>query len=320
MTQSATHPHLPHLELSRVLGIVFGLAVVVGGVIGSGIMRAPGVVALGIRSEPLTLLFWAGGGALAMLTAMPLVEAGASVPRAGGSYPIATRAFGRAAGFMTGWLTWLQFAASNAFISVVFAEYVQRLGFATALPKGIIAAGLIVAVAAINWTGTRISGASQSIASAVKGGAFLLVAGVLFLSPRAPAGFHPAVVHPALVGAAAVSAVIMAVRVIYQTYAGWDGAIYFSEEVDRPERNVGPGHVHGHRPRHSHLSAGQRRHVPCSLARTDRRLATGGGGRDQGLPRNGGQHRDHRHRRSFAGRHRQSADHGRFADHVSHGR
>ena len=238
MTDPAAHAHQPHLQLSRVLGIVFGLAVVVGGVIGSGIMRAPGVVALGLHNEPLTLLFWAAGGAFAMLTAMPLVEAGASVPRAGGSYPIATRAFGPATGFMTGWLTWLQYAASNAFISVVFAEYVQRLGFATALPKSVIAVGLILAVAALNWTGTKISGASQSIASAIKGGAFVLVAAVLFISPRAPAGFHPTAVHPALVGAAALSAVVMAIRVIYQTYAGWDGAIYFSEEVHRPERNV----------------------------------------------------------------------------------
>jgi len=230
---------VPHHQLSRVLGIVFGLAVVVGGVIGSGIMRAPGVVALGVHSVPLTLLFWLVMGGVAMLTAMPLVEAGASVPKAGGSYPIATRAFGPMAGFMTGWLTWLQYAASNAFISVVFAEYVQRLGFLTSLPKSAIAVGLILVVAAINWTGTKISGASQSIASAVKGGAFLLVAAVLFLSPRAPADFHPAVaVQAPLVGAAALSAVIMAIRVIYQTYAGWDGAIYFSEEVHRPEQNV----------------------------------------------------------------------------------
>jgi APA family basic amino acid/polyamine antiporter len=239
MTEPAAHPHHSHFQLSRVLGIVFGLAVVVGGVIGSGIMRAPGVVALGVRSEPLTLLLWLAGGAFSMLTAMPLVEAGASVPRAGGSYPIASRAFGPAAGFMTGWVTWLQYAASNAFISVVFAEYVQRLGFATALPKGVIAAGLILAMAAVNWTGTKISGASQGVASGVKGAAFLVVAAVLFFSPRAPPGFHPVgAVHPALAGAAAVSAVIMAIRVIYQTYAGWDGAIYFSEEVHRPEQNV----------------------------------------------------------------------------------
>jgi APA family basic amino acid/polyamine antiporter len=30
----------------------------------------------------------------------------------------------------------------------------------------------------------------------------------------------------------------MAVRLIYQTYAGWDAAIYFSEEVQRPDRNI----------------------------------------------------------------------------------
>jgi APA family basic amino acid/polyamine antiporter len=30
----------------------------------------------------------------------------------------------------------------------------------------------------------------------------------------------------------------MAIRLIYQTYAGWDAAIYFSEEVHRPDRNV----------------------------------------------------------------------------------
>ena len=238
MTDAHTHPTHGHGQLSRVLGIVFGLAVVVGGIIGSGIMRAPGVVALGIHSVPMTLLFWAVGGGVALLTAMPLVEAGASIPKAGGSYPIATRAFGPATGFMTGWLTWLQLTASNAFISVVFGEYVHRLGLATALPTSVLAVGLIAATAAINLTGTRISGASQSVASAIKGGAFLLVAAVLFMSPRAPAGFHAAAIHPIATGAAAVSAIIMAIRVIYQTYAGWDAAIYFSEEVNSPNRNV----------------------------------------------------------------------------------
>ena len=225
-------------RLSRVLGIVFGLAVVVGGVIGSGIMRAPGVVALGVHSVPLTLLLWTAGGGVAFLTAMPLVEAGASVPRAGGSYPIATRAFGPTAGFMTGWLTWLQYTASNAFIAVVFGEYVHRLGLAGGLSKSALAVGLIAATTAVNWTATRVSGGSQSVASAIKGGAFLLVAAILFISPRAPAGFHPAALHPLAVGAAGVSAAIMAIRVIYQTYAGWDGAIYFSEEVHNPQRNV----------------------------------------------------------------------------------
>jgi basic amino acid/polyamine antiporter, APA family len=236
MSENEHRGGAPHLR--RVLGLVFGLAVVVGGIIGSGIMRAPGVVALGLHSVPLTLLLWAAVGGVAMVTAMPLVEAGAEIPRAGGSYPIAARAFGPTAGFMTGWLTWLQYTASNAFISVVFAEYVHRLGLAGGVPKAVLAVGLIAVMTGVNLTATRVSGASQSIASAIKGGAFLLVAVILFLSPRAPASFHPAQVHAALAGAAAVNAVVMAVRVVYQTYAGWDAAIYFGEEVQDAGRNV----------------------------------------------------------------------------------
>ena len=222
-------------SLLRVLGLVFGLAVVVGGVIGSGIMRAPGVVALGLSSPPLILLAWALGGGVAMLAAMPLVEAGSSVPMAGGPYPIAERAFGPTVGFLTGWLGWLQYTASNAFIAVVFGEYVHRLGFAERLSTGVLASGLILAVAAINWIGTRVSGASQSLASALKGAAFLVLVLVLFLSPRSAA--PPPALH-ALAAAGTVGAIVMAIRVIYQTYAGWDAAIYFSEEVDRPDRNV----------------------------------------------------------------------------------
>ncbi len=221
-------------SLLRVLGLVFGLAVVVGGMVGSGIMRAPGVVAQGLTSPALILLAWAVGGVVAMLSAMPLVEAGASVPRAGGAYSIAERAFGPTTGFLTGWVVWLQYAASNAFIAVVFGEYVHRLGIAAGVSNSVLACGLIAVVGAINWAGTRVSGASQSLGSAIKGGAFLLLVIVLFASPRAAAVAVPN--HMAAVGA--IGAVVMAIRVIYQTYAGWDAAIYFSEEVHRPDRNV----------------------------------------------------------------------------------
>jgi APA family basic amino acid/polyamine antiporter len=198
-------------------------------------MRAPGMVAQAFTTTPLILAAWAVGGLVTLLAAMPLVEAGASVPLAGGPYPIAERAFGRTAGFFTGWIGWLQYAASSAFIASVFGEYVHRLGFLPGVTTNLIACGLIVAVAAINWTGTRVSGASQSLASAIKGGAFLILTVVLFASPRAPAA---SVAPHAVAAVTSFGAAVMAVRLIYQTYAGWDGAIYFSEEVHRPDRNV----------------------------------------------------------------------------------
>ena len=188
MTDHRT-PHAPS-SLLRILGLVFGLAVVVGGMVGSGIMRAPGVVAKGITSPPLILLAWAVGGVFALVSAMPLVEAGASVPMAGGPYPIARRAFGPTVAFLVGWISWLQYVASNAFIAVVFGEYVHRLGMAPSLSTATLGMGLIGAVALINCLGTRFSGTSQSLASAVKGGAFIVLTAILFASPHAPQRIH----------------------------------------------------------------------------------------------------------------------------------
>ncbi len=234
---SEHHRPLAPPTLLRVLGLAFGLAAVVGGMVGSGIMRAPGVVAKGIVSPPLILLAWAIGGAIALLSAMPLVEAGASVPMAGGPYPITRRAFGPTAAFLAGWISWLQYVASSAFISVVFGEYVHRLGMAPGVPTSGLAVGLLATVALVNCLGTRFSGSSQSLASAIKGGAFVILAIILFLSRQAPPS-PAAIDHGSLRGLSGVAAVVMAIRVIYQTYAGWDAAIYFSEEVHRPDRNV----------------------------------------------------------------------------------
>ena len=46
-------------KLLRVLGLGFGLAVVVGGVVGQGILRGPGIVAAAVPHETLILVFLA---------------------------------------------------------------------------------------------------------------------------------------------------------------------------------------------------------------------------------------------------------------------
>ena len=190
-------PHTVQARLLRIFGLGFGLAVVLGGVIGSGIMRNPGVVAAGFPRPFLVLLAWLGGGMVVAIDAMSTVELGAALPQAGGPYPLATRAFGRFGGFVVGWADWLQLAISTGFITVAFGEYVQRLGWFTALNPGVIAIGLVLACGAVNWIGAKASGLSQDIGSAIKGvGLVILVAVlVIFHHKGAPAAAPPAAVH-----------------------------------------------------------------------------------------------------------------------------
>ncbi|HEX5239351.1 MAG TPA: amino acid permease [Sphingomicrobium sp.] len=223
-------------ELLRILGIGFGLAVVVGGIVGQGIMRTPGIVAGALPSEAWVLGAWAAGGLLILIDACATVELGASVPRSGGPYVFAARAFGPTAGAMLGWADALNYILGMSYVSVVFAEYAQRLGIAATLPTGALAVLLIAILGAINWTGTRTSGRSQIVGTALKGVGLSLLVFVLWLTP-ARTGAAPSLVH-ALPPLLTVAAIGIAMRAVAITYGGWNAAVYCSEEMCQPERNI----------------------------------------------------------------------------------
>jgi len=221
-------------RLQRLFGLGFGLAVVIGGVIGSGIMRNPGVVAAGFGSAPLILLAWLGGGLFVLIDAMPIVELGSAVPEAGGPYPLAARALGPQLGFLVGWADWLQMAISTGFITVAFGEYVHRLGLLPQLSAGQLAICLVLTCGAINWIGAKAGGASQDIGSAIKAVGLVILVGALLLAHPQAVSTTPPPLPPAFTWAAAA----VALRAIYGAYGGWHSAVYFSEEVHEPQRNV----------------------------------------------------------------------------------
>ena len=96
-SRSLTSPHTG--QLRRLLGLGFGLAVIVGSTIGVGILRTPGLVAGHLHSASAILVVWMVGGLYTLLGAVCLAELGTMVPQAGGYYVYARRAFGDWVGF-----------------------------------------------------------------------------------------------------------------------------------------------------------------------------------------------------------------------------
>src|SRR5947209_8657794 len=114
-------------RLLRVLGVSFGLAVTIGGVIGMGILRTPGEVASELPRTWLFIGVWLVRGLYALLGTISVAELGAMIPRSGGFYIFARRAFGPYAGFVIGWSDWLSTCGTTAAVAHVIGEYTTAL-------------------------------------------------------------------------------------------------------------------------------------------------------------------------------------------------
>lgn len=220
-------------SLLRILGVVFGVAAVVGGMVGQGILRQPGIVAGAVSSTELILFLWFCGALVAGIGAFAYVELGTAIPCAGGPYDFVRRAFGELPGVIAGWTGWLITTSAQAFMSTVVAEYLHRLDVWPGVPTPLLAIMVLALFWALNWTSTRISGDSQIIFSAAKGIGLIALVILLFSHPGSPAPASQPV--GAAVGIAGLA---IAMRAVINTYAGWEDTVYHCEEIQRPERTL----------------------------------------------------------------------------------
>ena len=82
-------------KLLKLLGVGFGIAVTVGGTIGTGILRKPGPIAANLGDPSLIMLVWVLVSLYAFLGVLCTIELGVSVPRAGAWYVYARQSFWR---------------------------------------------------------------------------------------------------------------------------------------------------------------------------------------------------------------------------------
>ena len=237
-------------SLERRLGPFDAAAIVVSNVIGGGILFVPIIVA-GLISDARAILFvWALGGALAFAGAMAYAELAALRPRAGGEYVYLRDAYGPAAGFLSGWTSFVAgFSGAIAASAIALADYTGRFVPAAAdatplltvpipliplivSPKTLVALTAIVVLtlstfAASGWdawcrTRWRRSRCRRSSCSCCSA------------SPS-DAAMRRRSWHQ---GTSGSTAILLALIPIMFTYSGWNAGAYVAEEVRDPERNV----------------------------------------------------------------------------------
>ncbi len=225
-------------QLLKLLGLGFGVAVTVGGTIGTGILRKPGQIAALIGEPWIIMLLWLAVGIYAILGVLCAIELAVSMPQAGSWYVYAKRAFGNYFGFVTGITSWFGTVAALGFGAYTMSEYIGLL-----LPNTVdfiqfIAIFLLIILTLFHWLGTKSAGKSQEILALIKGLGLLLFVIVCFIFGSNPTGAEVNQVVTNTVIPMTIVSVIGALQAIFYTYDGWHTATYFTEENADPVKTL----------------------------------------------------------------------------------
>lgn len=225
-------------KLLRILGLGFGLAVIIGNTIGAGILRTPGEVAAYLPNTWLFPGVWLIGGLYALLGAVSIAELGAMIPRSGGQFVFVRRALGDYPGFIVGWSDWVSTCGTVSLISMVIAEYSGVLIPALSSRAAIVASAVIISFAVLQWRGVRWGSNVQNLTSLLKALAFIALVAACFIFGGDQSGQINNSQSPVINERSMFLALILALQAVIYTYDGWTGVIYFSEEVREPGRDI----------------------------------------------------------------------------------
>jgi APA family basic amino acid/polyamine antiporter len=229
-------PRSPAGQLRRLLGLGFGLAVIIGSTIGVGILRTPGLVAGHLHSGSAILVVWLVGGLYTLIGSVCLAELGTMVPQAGGYYVYARRGFGDWVGFAVGWTDWLTYCTVLAYVSIGLAEFSGVLMPALAGWVRPVAIVTLLAMVALQWAGLKVSARFQEWTTAVKFLAF--VALIVAAFTMGPVGARGLQTTPGDALGLTFTGAILALQAVVIAYGGWQSALYFTEEDRNPARNL----------------------------------------------------------------------------------
>jgi len=231
------------VRLKRRLGLMEGVAVIIGVIIGSGIFVTPSEVLRDSGSIGASLLVWGLCGVLSLMGALCMAELGTSIPDSGGDYTYIKLAYGPCVSFLYLWVTvFIILPASNALAALTFANYVIKPFFIECDPPEeavrLFALAVILLLVWINCYSIRWSLRLQNSFTMAKIIALVLVIGI---------GVYHIIwkksdkLSPAEIWSGEQITFVNLAKAFYSglySYAGWNALNFVTEEIKDPIRNM----------------------------------------------------------------------------------
>ncbi|KAI1795792.1 L-methionine transporter [Ganoderma leucocontextum] len=252
LSASVSEPEDVHLESNeKRLGLVNGIALIVGLQIGSGIFSSPGVVVANTQSVGASLLVWFAAGVLAWTGASSFAELGSSIPVNGGAQAYLQYSYGPLVSYLFAWTAISALKpGGNAVISLIFAEYLNRLFWHSTraevspddIPQWAIKLTAVAAVVVVSLicVATPTLGSRAAVVFTIVKISITILGLVQLARGKASLSFsQPLFEH----SSSSPSAYALALYSSLWAFDGWDQANYVGGEMKHPEKNI-PRAIH----------------------------------------------------------------------------
>lgn len=250
----------------RSLGLNTTIAIVVGGVIGSGIFMKPALMASQLGSPLLLLSVWLVAGLVSFFGALSNSELATMFPETGGPIVFFKKIYGEAFSFVYAWAAFaVTNTAGNASIAYVCSQYtnyfIELPRFSVEIEKAVhfsipfigtifplenfgvksLTVFLLLILTAINYHSTKEGGAVQRVLTVMKVAAMALLIGGLFSSSHGSINNLTEISPLKPEGWALVGAYMAALSGAFWAYDGWNNITFVAGEVENPQKNIPKG-------------------------------------------------------------------------------
>lgn len=213
---------------------------VVSSMIGTGVLTTSGFTVALVGSNQLMLALWVVGGILAVCGALSLAELAAMLPESGGDYVFLREAYGPAAGFLSGWVSFLiGFGGPIAASASAAGKYLLApAGLEAAAGRHAelaVATAVIIGLALIHCLGRHATIRTQAGMTLVK---LVILSGLAIAGLAAGAGRWGNLADRPPPSPELMLAMASSLVYVSYAYTGWNAAAYVAGEVAEPQRWV----------------------------------------------------------------------------------